>query len=225
MKAVRLYNGDCLEVMDNLIKEGVKVDCILTDPPYLIDYKCNRRVASERFDKILNDKDSKDLIISFINKAYEILNDNTGIYIFCSWHHVDFFKAEFEKVFKLKNIIVWNKNNHGTGDLKGSFAPKHELILYGHKGRCLNKSKRIADVIDCSKVKSKDMLHPTEKPVELLEKLINTTTNKNDIVLDCFAGSAPTGIACLNTGRKFIGIELDENYFNVAKNRIEKALK
>ena len=61
---------------------------------------------------------------------------------------------------------MWNKNNHGTGDLKGSYAPKHEFILYGHKGRCLNKSKRMADVIDCKKVRSKEMTHPTEKPTE-----------------------------------------------------------
>ena len=63
----KLYNGDCLEVMDRLIEEGVKADCILTDPPYLIDYKCNRRVVLDKFDKILNDKNSHDLIIKSIS--------------------------------------------------------------------------------------------------------------------------------------------------------------
>ena len=158
----KLYNGDCLEIMDKLIEEGMKVDCILTDPPYLIDYKCNRRVVLDKFDKILNDKNSYDLIIESIDKDYDILNNNSSIYMFCSWHNIDFIKSEFEKKFKLKNIIVWNKNNHGTGDLKGSYAPKHEFILYGHKGRCLNKSKRLPDVINCDKVKSKDMVHSTE---------------------------------------------------------------
>ena len=219
----RLYNGDCLEIMDRLIEEGVKVDCILTDPPYLIDYKCNRRVVLDKFDKILNDKNSYDLIIGSIDKAYDILNDNSSIYMFCSWHNIDFFKSEFEKKFKLKNIIVWNKNNHGTGDLKGSYAPKHEFILYGHKGRCLNKSKRIADVIDCKKVKSKEMTHPTEKPIELLSNFINMSTNENDIILDCFMGSGSTGVACANTNRKFIGIELDNNYFDIASKRIKEA--
>ena len=219
----KLYNGDCLEIMDRLIEEGVKVDCILTDPPYLIDYKCNRRVVLDKFDKILNDKNSYDLIIESINKAYDILNNNSSIYMFCSWHNIDFFKSEFEKKFKLKNIIVWNKNNHGTGDLKGSYAPKHEFILYGHKGRCLNKSKRLADVINCDKVKSKDMVHSTEKPIELLTKFINMSTNENDIILDCFMGSGSTGVACSNTNRKFIGIELDNNYFDIASKRIEEA--
>ena len=221
----KLYNGDCIKVMDRLIKEGVEVDCIITDPPYLIDYRCNRRVVMDKFDKILNDKESHDLIIGCIEKSYNILNENSSIYMFCSWHHIDFFKQEFEKKFKLKNIIVWNKNNHGTGDLKGSYAPKHEFILYGHKGRCLNKSKRIADVIDCAKVKSKDMVHSTEKPIELLEKFINMSTNKSDLILDCFLGSGTTGVACANTNRRFIGIELDENYFNIAKERIEEAYK
>ena len=219
----RLYNGDCLEIMDRLIEEGVKVDCILTDPPYLIDYKCNRRVVLDKFDKILNDKNSYDLIIENIDKAYDILNDNSSIYMFCSWHNIDFFKSEFEKKFKLKNIIVWNKNNHGTGDLKGSYAPKHEFILYGHKGRCLNKSKRLSDVINCDKVKSKDMVHSTEKPIELLTKFINMSTNENDVILDCFMGSGSTGVACMNINRKFIGIELDKNYFDIASKRIEEA--
>ena len=151
------------------------------------------------------------------------MKDNTAIYCFCSWHHIDFFKIEFEKYFKLKNIIVWNKNNHGTGDLKGSYAPKHEFILYGHKGRCLNKSKRLPDVINCDKVKSKDMVHSTEKPIELLTKFINMSTNENDVILDCFMGSGSTGVASLNTNRKFIGIELDDKYFDIAKQRIEEA--
>lgn len=219
----KLYNGDCLEVMDKLIEEGIKVDCIITDPPYLINYRCNRRIATDKFDNILNDKDNYSLIIKSIEKAYKILNDNSSIYMFCSWHNVDFFKKEFEKKFKLKNIIVWNKNNHGTGDLKGSYAPKHEFILYGHKGRCLNKSKRIADVIDCKKVNSKDMAHSTEKPIELLSKFINMSTYENNLILDCFMGSGSTGVACANTGRKFIGIELDNNYFDIASKRIEEA--
>ena len=219
----KLYNGDCLEVMDKLTEEGVKVDCILTDPPYLIDYKCNRRVVLDKFDKILNDKNNHEMISKSIEKAYNILNDNSSIYMFCSWHNVDFFKKEFEKKFKLKNIIVWNKNNHDTGDLKGSYAPKHEFILYGHKGRCLNKSKRLPDVINCDKVKSKDMVHSTEKPIELLTKFINMSTNEDDIILDCFMGSGSTGVACANINRKFIGIELDNNYFDIASKRIEEA--
>ena len=68
-------------------------------------------------------------------------------------------------------------------------------------------------------------MHPTQKPTDLLEIFINQSTNENDVILDCFMGSGSTGVACMNTNRKFIGIELDENYFNIAKQRTEEACK
>lgn len=90
------------------------------------------------------------------------------------------------------------------------------------KGETLNKKYPI-NLITFSKSAQKDMMfHPTQKPVDLLEYLIKTYTNENDLVLDFTMGSGSTGVACMNTNRKFIGIELDENYFNIAKDRIEE---
>ena len=218
MKMYKLYNGDCLEIMDRLIEEGVKVDCILTDPPYGMNFKSNHR--KNKYEKIENDNNLNFLPLLF-NKLYKILNDNSHIYCFCSWHNIDKFKIEFEKYFKLKNIIVWEKNNTSMGDLKGSYAPKHEFILYGHKGRRLRNGFRYADIIKAKRTNNK--LHPTQKPVDLLELLLKQSTNENEIVLDCFMGSGSTGVACANTGRKFIGIELDNNYFDIASKRIEEA--
>lgn len=146
---IKLYNEDCLKVMENIKNETI--DLIVTDPPYLMNYQSNRRKKEDRFKKIKNDKDNYLLIQEYFKECYRIMKNNTGIYCFCSWHNIDFFKKEFEKYFKLKNIIVWNKNNHGTGDLKGSYAPKHEFILFGHKGRTLLREKGIPDVIDCEK--------------------------------------------------------------------------
>ena len=214
----KLYNGDCLEVMDKLIEEDIKVDCILTDPPYGMNFKSNHR--KNKYEKIENDNNLNFLPLLF-NKLYKILNDNSHIYCFCSWHNIDKFKIEFEKYFKLKNIIVWEKNNTSMGDLKGSYAPKHEFILYGHKGRRLRNGFRYADIIKAKRTNNK--LHPTQKPVDLLELLLKQSTNENEIVLDCFMGSGSTGVACVNTGRKFIGIELDKNYFDIASKRIEEA--
>ena len=88
------------------------IDCIITDPPYLINYRSNRRTIKEKFNKIENDIDSYDLISSYYKECFRLLKNNTAIYSFCSWHHIEFFKTEFEKYFDLKNIIVWNKNNH-----------------------------------------------------------------------------------------------------------------
>ena len=218
----KLYNGDCLEVIKNIPDKSI--DLIITDPPYLMNYQSNRRKKENRFDKIKNDKDNYILIQEYFKECYRIMRNNTAIYCFCSWHNIDFFKKEFEKYFKLKNIIVWNKNNHGTGDLKGSYAPKYEFILFGHKGRTLLREKRIPDVIDCAKISSKKLTHPTEKPQELLKIFIKQSSDEDNIIFDGFMGTGSCGIATNKLNRKFIGIELDENYFNIAKDRIENSI-
>ena len=215
----KLYQGDCLEVMGGI--EDKSVDLIVTDPPYLMDYQSNRRKKEDRFDKIKNDKGNYMLIQDYLEECHRIMKDNTAIYCFCSWHNIDFFKNEFEKYFKLKNILVWNKNNHGTGDLKGSYAPKHEFILFGHKGRTLLREKRIADVIDCPKISSNKLTHPTEKPQDLLEIFIKQSSDEESIIFDGFMGTGSCGIAAKKLNRNFIGIELDEKYFNIAKDRLE----
>ena len=215
----KLYQGDCLEIMGGI--KDKSVDLIVTDPPYLMDYQSNRRKKEDRFDKIKNDKGNYMLIQDYLEECHRIMKDNTAIYCFCSWHNIGFFKSEFEKYFKLKNILVWNKNNHGTGDLKGSYAPKHEFILFGHKGRTLLREKRIADVIDCPKISSNKLTHPTEKPQDLLEIFIKQSSDEGSIIFDGFMGTGSCGIAAKKLNRNFIGIELDEKYFNIAKNRLE----
>ena len=215
----KLYQGDCLEIMGGI--KDKSVDLIVTDPPYLMDYQSNRRKKEDRFNKIKNDKGNYMLIQDYLEECHRIMKDNTAIYCFCSWHNIDFFKNEFEKHFKLKNILVWNKNNHGTGDLKGSYAPKHEFILFGHKGRTLLREKRIADVIDCPKISSNKLTHPTEKPQDLLEIFIRQSSDVGSIIFDGFMGTGSCGIAAKKLKRKFIGIELDEKYFNIAKDRLE----
>ena len=215
----KLYQGDCLEIMGGI--KDKSVDLIVTDPPYLMDYQSNRRKKEDRFDKIKNDKENYILIQDYLEECHRIMKNNTAIYCFCSWHNIDFFKNEFEKHFKLKNILVWNKNNHGTGDLKGSYAPKHEFILFGHKGRTLLREKRIADVIDCPKISSNKLTHPTEKPQDLLEIFIKQSSDVGSIIFDGFMGTGSCGIAAKKLNRNFIGIELDEKYFNIAKDRLE----
>jgi site-specific DNA-methyltransferase (adenine-specific) len=216
-KHYALYNGDCLNVMDDLINQGITVDAIITDPPYGMNYKSNRR--KDKYNKIENDA-ALDFLDEYLKKCNALLKDNTHIYCFCSWHNIDEFKRSFERYFKLKNIIVWEKNVHGTGDLKGSYAPKHEFILFGHKGRRLRNGKRLPDIIQANKTGNK--LHPTQKPVDLLQVFVEQSTDKGQTVLDGFMGSGSTGVACVNTGRYFIGVELDESYFKIASNRLEQ---
>ena len=141
MENIKLYNGDCLEIMDKLIEQGIKIDAIITDPPYGMNFQSNRRKVKEQFNKIKND-DNLDWLNDFIDKCYSILADDSSVYMFCSWHNIDKFKVAVESKFKIKNIIVWIKNNHGSGDLKGAYAPKHEFVIYAHKGRSLFRKKK-----------------------------------------------------------------------------------
>jgi len=187
-----------------------------------MDYQSNRRTATEKFSKIKND-DGLFWIDDFVDECWRVMSDNSAAYVFCSWHKVDIFKQSFERKFKVKNIIVWVKNNHGSGDLKGAYAPKHEFVLYLHKGRSIFRNGRSPDVIMADKVSGSKMVHPTEKPLPLIEGFIVNNSDHSDIILDPFMGSGTTGVACVNNGRYFIGIELDDDYFQLAKDRINDA--
>lgn len=218
----KIHLGDCIELMKSLPDKSI--DLIVTDPPYGMAYRQNHR--AEKFDAIEGDdfEETKPLLEAYFRECYRILKDDSAIYCFCSWHKVGWFQSEIEKYFKLKNLIVWNKNNHGNGDLKGSFGPKHELVWFAHKGRSLLRGKRPLDVIDCDKIEPSDVDHPTPKPPELLKVFIGASSDQGQIVFDGFSGSGATAIAAVQLGRKFIGAELEEKYQVDAQQRLEKAL-
>ena len=205
---------DCLEGMQFIPDKSV--DMILTDPPYGMSFQSNRRKV--KYNTIQND-DCLNWLENFILLCYDKLKDNTHFYCFCSWHNVDKFKTEIQKKFKLKNIIIWEKNNAGMGDLKGQYAPKYEMCIFAQKGRREIIGRRDADIIKFTR--TNDKLHPTQKPVELIDFLIRHSSLENEIILDPFIGSGTTAIACKNTNRFFIGFEKDEHYFNIANQRIK----
>ena len=222
---IKLYRGDCLELMKDL-PDG-SIDLVLTDPPYLINYKTKRRKdKTHRFCKpIINDNNDQ-LIIDFIYESYRVLKDNTAFYCFCSPDTVEFFKYSIQQAgFKIKNIIVWVKNNWTAGDLKAQYGKQYELIIYANKGRRELNGKRISDVWYFDRVAGKKQLHQNQKPLELIQQIIEKSSKENDLVLDPFMGSGSTGVACINTNRNFIGIEKDETYFKIAKKRIDEAEK
>jgi len=213
---VKLLQGDCLKMLST-VSDG-SADLIVTDPPYGMDYSCKWRKDYGKGDKLKNDT-NLDWLDEFAQLCYDKLADNSAAYVFCSFHHIDKFKQAFEKVFKFKNILVWEKNNTSMGDLKGDFASKTEFIILVHKGRCLLRGRRDHNILKFDR--TRNTLHPTQKPVDLLEFLISKFSDEGDLVLDPFMGSGSTGEACKNTGRHFIGIELDEKHFNTAKTRLK----
>ena len=133
----------------------------------------------------------------------------------------------FENKKLSTTLLIWNKTNP-IPLCNGKHISDIEFIVYVRgKGAIFNNG---VDMSKKYKVKrfptmsSKQRVHPTQKPNDLLEELIQLHSVEDSIILDCFAGSFSTGVACMNTGRKFIGIEIDEKYFEIGKNRIEESL-
>ena len=219
MSNTQLYWGDCLKIMDGLIADGVKVDAIITDPPYGINYQsCWIKDKNKRKNKILNDKTP---FYHFIDKTPFLLKDKYSLHIFTKWNVQQIFIDEMNKNnLKCKNIIIWDKVVHGMGDLKTSYGSRYESILFSSSKNFRFNHKRPTDIIKSQRVNPSFLLHPNEKPVSLLENIINDCVPLKGTVLDPFMGSGTTGVACKNLNRNFIGIELDLNYYMIAQERI-----
>jgi site-specific DNA-methyltransferase (adenine-specific) len=130
-------------------------------------------------------------------------------------------KSVIDAGFKIHNLLIWQKNNNTPSQY---YMKNCEYIIFARKG----KAKWINDIGGSKTVHSfnnilGNKVHPTEKPVELMEFYIKNSSNENEIILDPFMGSGSTGVACVNTGRNFIGCELDKGYFDIAEKRIDSA--
>ena len=220
MELNKIYNEDCLEGMKR-IPDG-SVDLIVTDPPYLINYKTGyRKDKAHRFNDVILNDDNEQLITDYVKECYRILKDDTAMYLFCSSHKVDFFKRELEKEFSIKNMIIWVKNNHTAGDLESAFGRKYEIVFLVNKGQRKFNGERLTDIWEFPRVSGDGQLHQNQKPIELIKRCIEKHSNVGDVVFDGFMGSGTTAAAALDTNRNYIGFELDEYYFNVAEKRIK----
>ena len=243
----KLYQGDCLELMKNI--EDKSINCIICDLPYgvtsknkwdtIIPYeplwKEYKRIIKDNGPIILFGQDkftaktmlsnekmhrynliwNKVLTSGFLNAGRMPLREHEDIMIF--YKKLPTYNPQFtegkplhgmgEKFKKVKN------NNNNYNDFNSCNNPS--------ANREGDTKKYPKSILTFPRPASSKMLHPTEKPVELLEYLIKTYSNENDVILDNCMGSGSTGVACLNTNRRFIGIELDEKYFNIAKDRLE----
>lgn len=196
-----LYLGDCLEIIPTL----GKVDAVVTDPPFGMCFVSCRRKLETKHMPIKNDSN-----IEMLQYAMRIEAAHSK-YVFCRWDNLP-------EIPKPKSVITWIKENHSMGDLNHEHARQTELVLFYTGDNHFFPSKRPNDVIKCSRTGNN--YHPTEKPVPLMQEIIKLTNGR---VIDPFMGSGTTGVACAKMGRKFIGIEIDENYFNIACKRIEGA--
>jgi len=219
-----LYNDDCIDVLRKL--DSNSVDAVITDPPYGINYKTNHRKDKEHdFCSTIQNDDDLSLMKDVIRELHRVMKDNTAGYMFCSFDRIDFFKQEIERYFRIKNIIIWVKNNWTAGDLVAQFGKQYEMIILFNKGTRKINGKRIPDVWYFDRISGSKQLHQNEKPTKLISQCVMKHSDEGDIVLDPFMGSGTTGVVCKELGRGFIGIEIDENYFNLAKERIHNTMK
>ena len=217
----KVYNRDCLDLMREMIRRGVFVDCVITDPPYIINYQTHRRQdKSHKFCEAIQNDDNPQLIIDLIPLLYGVMKDNTPFYMFCGCDKVDFFKQEVERYFTVKNLIVWDKGNHTAGDLEAQYGKRYEFIIYANKGRAKfnDTAKRYDDIWHFNRVTGNEQIHQNQKPTNLISRIINQHTKPNDLILDPFMGSFTTAVCCHRLQRHFIGAELDKDYFEKGQN-------
>ena len=242
----KLYNGDCLEIMKDIPNNSINLICV--DLPYgstelTWDKHINFKDMWDNFNRILSIKGN---IVLFSTQPFttKLINSNPSMFryeiIWIKSRPTGFANANYRPMRKHENILVFTKSSTSTaGNIHANYNPQGLIVKErkikrssrGYQGERNNsKDEYISKYTNypttiwefASEGKT---IHPTQKPITLMEEIVKTFSNEEDLVLDCCMGSGSTGVACLNTNRKFIGIELDENYFNIAKKRIEDTEK
>lgn len=220
-----LYQGDCLEVMKDIPDKSI--DLVITDPPYEISttgagiYK----QADKQYVKELSgmkDGFSKEVLDELCRVMKKV-----NIYFFCSQKQILPLLHYFVESKKCNwNIISWHKTNPVPACGNKYLTDTEFILFFREKGVKVYGSfdtKRTWYATPLNQSDKKKYKHPTVKPLSILENLVINSSQEDSIVLDCFMGSGSTGVACINTNRNFIGIELDPTYFQIAKDRIERA--
>jgi site-specific DNA-methyltransferase (adenine-specific) len=221
-----LIHGDCLVEMQNIPDKSI--DLIVTDPPYkIITGGDSNGANSERPKGIL--KGNIELMPSipkfddWIPECFRILKDDSHAYFMVNFTNLlEMGECLKRAGFKIHNLLVWEKNNCTPSQF---YMKNCEYIFFCRKG----KAKWITNIGTSKTVHRYDNVigdkcHPTQKPISLMAFYIENSSKEGDVILDPFMGSGSTGVACVNTNRNFIGIELNEEYFKIAEKRINTAI-
>lgn len=247
MNMINLIQGNCIEKLKKIPNNSV--DLVVTDPPFNIsqDKKelSRKTMKSPMFAKRTSvrldfgewDKMSEEDYFKFtelwFKEVSRVLKEGGWCFIFFSKERVGYFTDPRNGIFrdnkfKTRTIISWHKTNPVPSFRKVNFLSSVEFCVVGSKGKSkipnFLMQKEMHNFFETANGSSyKQTKHPTEKPLSLIEWIVKMGSNEKEIVLDCFMGSGTTGVVCKNLNRKFIGIELDKDYFNIAKERIKNA--
>jgi site-specific DNA-methyltransferase (adenine-specific) len=214
------------------------IDAVVMDPPYCSGghSEAEKRGATHqglRSDTIRQGKErwfSSDAMTTngFLHlmrgvalHAYDLLRDGGSLLCFTDWRMLPTLAGTLESAgLRWQNVVVWDKGGPGLGT---GFRPQHEMIVHCVKGTGTFHSLQGRNVYRVGRIR--DRVHPTQKPVRLLEKLIEVVTSPGGTVLDPFMGSGSTGVACVNLGRWFVGIERDLEFYELARQRMAEAVE
>lgn len=223
-----LINGDSLAIMDNLIAQGVQVDCIATDPPYKTTARGHAGNSGGMLQKEINkkgqvfDHNSCD-VKNWMPKLYQLLKEGGHCYIMTNHKNlIEYLNVATNNGFSFIKSIIWDKQNKIMGQF---YMSQYEYILFFRKGRGIKINNcGTSDILSIPNKKHKDPsgqnYHDTEKPVELMKILIENSTKENEIVLEPFMGIGATALAAKELNRRCIACELSEKYYNIALDRI-----
>ena len=227
MEINKIYHQDCFEGMEQMIKEGVKVDLIVTDPPYLFERggkgksKLGQRAGklNESIDFISKDFDFEKCFEMFLQ-----LQDIPNMLIFCSNRQLSRTMQFFENKGLRVTCLVWHKtnpipltNNTYMKDIEFVIRVNGEGATFNNDCPFDYKKKVYTSGI----VPTHDRLHPTQKDLKHICRFVELHSNEGDLVLDAFMGSGTTAIACIKNKRNFIGFELSDEFYKVATKRVE----
>ena len=222
----KLINGGCMEYMRTL--EDESIDLIVTDPPYPTTSRGHAGNSGGMLQKEINKKgkvfEHNNIdCTEYAPEFYRVLKDGSHCYVMTN--HINLIKmlnVFTDCGFHFIKSLIWNKGNKIMGQY---YMSQFEYILFFRKGygKKINNCGT-ADILSVPNKKTKDTngknIHDTEKPVELMKTLVENSTQKGDIVLDPFVGVGATALACIESERNYIGIELDKNYYNIANERV-----
>ena len=230
MEINKIYKIDCREYMKTLPNESI--DLIVTDPPYKVTARGSAGNSGGMLQKKINRqgmvfKHNDIKINEFMPELYIVLKEGSHCYIMTNHVNlIEMLNVAKECGFHFIKSLIWNKGNKIMGQC---YMSQFEYILFFRKG----KHKKInncgtPDILDIPNKKTKDEtgknLHDTEKPIDLMKILVENSSNEGDLIYEPFMGIGSTVLACIELNRNYVATEIDESYFNIAKNRIKESL-
>ncbi len=230
MRLNYIDNRDCLEGLAEIPDKSV--DCIITDPPYFLSMgHAGSKTNAKAGEMLTSNRTFNDLAIctpfykALFSEYARVLKEDGSFYFFNDWRGYAYYFPLINAALPVRNMIAWDKKS-GPGSFY-SFA--HELIIFGTykpktKTGVGTNVWRLPAFNSGARSTNGEKVHPTQKPVEIIQKMIEDSTEPGAVVLDTFMGSGTTAVACIQTGRSYIGFELDERYHTIAQQRIAEAV-